>query len=416
MSTVIVGGGLIGLMLAERLTREGREVTVVDARHAPGGASEVNAGWVVPALSVPVPGPGAVRQALGWMLRPDSPLYIRPSVEPEFLRFMLHMWRHSTAHAQRLGLEAHLGLMGASMAAFDEYRKQGMEFEMHAAGLLLTFTDPAHLEEQLAYRDVFEAAGLEPRVLRGDEVRMHEPLLSDAVAGGVYFPHERHLDPGALMRALRSAVAARGARMLTGCRVTGADVRGDRVTAVHTADATGAAGGTSLRAETVVLAAGAHTGVLAREFGVRLPVRPGKGYMLQTDPLPLRGATYLGDAKVAVTPFRERLRLAGTMEFGGLDENISPVRSEAVLRAPGRYFRDWTPPATAPAPAAGLRPMTPDGLPVIGRLGGLSNAFVTSGHSMLGVTLGPASAEALAEFMREGAMPDALRPFDPARF
>src|SRR5690606_37014774 len=114
--------------------------------------------------------------------------------------------------------------------------------------------------------------------------------------------------------------------------------------------------------------------------------RPGKGYCIEVAPFGLRSATNLHDAKVAVTPFAERLRLAGTMEFGGLDENINQVRIDAILRAPASYFRDWEPPtATDIVPRAGMRPMSPDGLPIIGRLPRMNNGFVTTGHAMMGV-------------------------------
>jgi D-amino-acid dehydrogenase len=149
---------------------------------------------------------------------------------------------------------------------------------------------------------------------------------------------------------------------------------------------------------------------------VPLPVRPGKGYSIDAPPYGLRSATNLSDAKVAVTPLSRNLRLAGTMEFGGLDEELNQIRIGAILSAPGRYFRDWTPPATPMTPRAGIRPMTPDGLPIIGRLGPLTNGYVSTGHGMQGITLGPGSAAALSSLVLRGELPDVLLPFSPARF
>jgi D-amino-acid dehydrogenase len=151
-------------------------------------------------------------------------------------------------------------------------------------------------------------------------------------------------------------------------------------------------------------------------FEEPLPVRPGKGYCLDTTPLPLRSATNLSDAKVAVTPLDGRLRLAGTMEFGGLDETINRVRVEAIRRAPGAYLRDWDPPSGTTTPQAGMRPMTPDGLPIIGRLGRLANTYVSTGHGMLGVTLAPGTAAALSDLIVHNRSVPALEPFSPARF
>jgi hypothetical protein len=241
-----------------------------------------------------VPGPGMVAQTLRWMLRPDSPVYIRPSLDPRFVGFLVGMWRRSNLRDQRAGFEANLGLATGTAEVLDAYRADGIEFEMHADGLLMAFTDRS---------------------------------------SGTGCPSAR-------------------------ARATSIDV-------------------------------------------------PAVG---------LRGATNLSDAKVALTPFADRLRLAGTMEFAGLDEHVNDIRVRAILRAPAAYLRDWHPPAGPLRPRAGMRPMTPDGLPAVGRLPGIANAYVSAGHGMLGVTLAAGSARALAELVVRGVRPPQLVPFDPARF
>ena len=120
MHVVVIGGGVIGLTTAYHLSRAGAEVTVVDAGGTGTGASRVNAGWVVPSCAEPVPGPGMVLKSLRWMLRRDSPLYIRPSLDPAFVRFMLDMRRRCNAVDQRAGFEAHLELMARSAEVFDD--------------------------------------------------------------------------------------------------------------------------------------------------------------------------------------------------------------------------------------------------------------------------------------------------------
>jgi D-amino-acid dehydrogenase len=409
MHTVVIGGGVIGLTTAYCLAREGESVTVVDARATGLGASDVNAGWIVPAEAAPVPGPGLVLQSLKWMLRPDSPLYIRPSLQPSFLRFLFGMWRRSNARDQRSGFEGHLRLAQGTVETFDEYRADGMDFEMHRSGLLMAFTQPDNLEHHLQLLDLPRQFGLEPQVLVGDAVREQEPKLSDAVHGGIFFPQERHVDPGALVRALSKRLREMGEQIVQHAPIDRVDHDDRRVTAIHS-------GSQRIEADRFVLAAGAWTGRLSALFGFGLPVRPGKGYSVDVAPYGLRGAVNLSDAKVAVTPLSDRLRLAGTMEFGGLDEKINHVRVRAILRAPGRYFRDWEAPATPPQAGAGCRPMTPDGLPLIGRLGALTNAYVSTGHGMLGVTLAPGTAAALTDLVVNERMPATLLPFSPQRF
>jgi D-amino-acid dehydrogenase len=422
MRVVVAGGGVIGLTTAYDLARAGAEVVVVDARGVGLGASAVNAGWFVPAESMPVPGPDVVAQSLRWMVRRDSPVYIRPSLDPRFLSFLVGMWRHSNARDQRAGFEAHLRLARDTARVLDEYRADGIDFEMHGAGLLMAFAEKENLEHHRAHLDLVRQFDLDPRVLVGDDVRAHEPLLSDRVHGGIFFPHERHLDPRALVDGLHKRLLGLGVRVIEDDPVTGVTVNAPSSAmpsskAGHDRRITALVTTTRLHeGDAFVLAAGAWTGRLSAAFGHRLPVRPGKGYSIDVPPVPLRSATNLSDAKVAVTPFTDRLRLAGTMEFAGLDENVNDLRVRAILRAPAGYLRDWEPPSGPLQPRAGMRPMTPDGLAVIGRLPGTSNAYVSSGHGMLGVTLAAGSARALSELIISGAAPPPLAPFDPARF
>lgn len=409
MHVVVIGGGVIGLTTAYHLSRAGAEVTVVDAGGTGTGASRVNAGWVVPSCAEPVPGPGMVLKSLRWMLRRDSPLYIRPSLDPAFVRFMLDMRRRCNAVDQRAGFEAHLELMARSAEVFDDYRADGIDFELRSAGLLMAFTDRHNLDHHLPNLDIAERHGLEPQVLLGDAVREQEPLLSARVRGGIYFPHERHLAPDVFVRSLAARLVAHGVRILENAPVGRVSARAGAVTAVHTTRH-------DLAGDAFVLATGAWSGRSAALFGARLPVRPGKGYSIDLAPLPLRQPVNLSDAKVAVTPLSDRLRLAGTMEFGGLDQTVNNVRVQAILRAPAAYFRGWRPPSDPPRALAGCRPMTPDGLPVIGRLGGLGNAYVSTGHAMLGLTLAPATAQALSALILHGDQQPALAPFSADRF
>jgi D-amino-acid dehydrogenase len=406
---LVIGGGVIGLTTAYHLAREGASVTLVDARQTGLGASEVNAGWICPAESAPVPGPGMIGQSLKWMLRRDSPLYIRPSLDPRFVTFMVAMWRSCNGPAQRAGFEAHLRLAHGTIEAYDDYRADGLDFELRHDGLLMAFTDKANLDHHVGNLDLAERYGRNPQVLIGDAVRAQEPKLSDRVHGGIFFPLEEHVDPGALMHALHARLLQLGVTIVENAPLAGVEKRGDRIISVQ-------AGDRRCTADAFILAAGAWTGPLSRLLGVPLPVRPGKGYSIDVEPFDLQSAVNLSDAKVAVTPLTRNLRLAGTMEFGGLDEELNQVRVGAILKAPTRYFRDWAPPESPVQARAGIRPMTPDGLPIIGPLGDLTNAYVSTGHGMQGITLGPGSALALSRMILHGETPEVLVPFAPARF
>lgn len=411
MKAAVIGGGVIGLTSAYHLLQDGHDVTVIDAQAPGAGASHGNAGWVVPAESGPVPGPGLLLKAARWMLKSDSPLYVRPSVQPEFVRFMFAMARHCNSRDYRAGLRANLELGERTMALLDAYEQDGIDFEMHREGLVVAFTDPHGLEHHEANFDVLAAAGLDPKVLTPTEVATLEPALSaEKIAGGISFPHERHLRPDLLVDGLVKRCTDLGCRFLTHTPVSGFRRSGERVTGVETSAGT-------VEADTYLVAAGTASAELGDMLGVPLPIWPGRGYSLDVTPsVRVRRMISLADVKVVITPMDDRLRLSGTMEFTTKAAPVSSARVAAIERAPSGYLVEWRDVEPMSPPWAGNRPMTPDGLPILGAVPGTDNAYVATGHGMLGVTLGPVSGELMARYLTERSMPEALRPFRPERF
>lgn len=410
MKVAVVGSGIVGLATAYRLAERGCEVVVVADRPAGRGASISNAGWIVPALSGPVPAPGLVLQAMKWMLRPDSPVYVRPSLKPSFLRFMLGMARACTAPAFNAAFAATAALGQGTMDELDRWVADGLMFELHADGELQVYVEPADLRRATADVARYERAGFDPEVLTGDEARALVPQLSPEVLGAIRFPNERSVRPASLIGALGDRLAALGVARVDGAVTSGRAPAGGGV------ELGGPFG--RLGADAVVIAAGAWSGAVTRLFGAPLPVRPGKGYSVDyvPAPLPMAMPLMLAEAHSVMTPLEGGLRLAGTMEFGGFDERVSARRVAALRQAPSRYLAGWRPDAAAEPPAAGLRPMTPDGLPVIGRLRDAPAVLVASGHAMLGMTLAPRTATLLAGMLLDGDEPEVLRPFSPRRF
>ncbi|MBQ1120487.1 FAD-binding oxidoreductase [Streptomyces sp. B15] len=414
-SAVVVGAGVIGLATAYRLARDGLAVTVVDAAsEGAAGTSVHNAGWVVPIMSAPVPAPGMLGKAVRWMVRRDSPLYIRPSPRPEHVRFMVRMLRHCNPEDFAHGAEALTSLNERTLALFDEYEEDGVRFEHHRTGQLLVFTSRRTMEEYRAATAPMERIGHTAVPLSGDELRDLEPALGKQVLTGLRCPRERHVDPVSLVRGLEDRCRGLGVRFLRDSRVTAVRSRGRAVDSVL-------AGGQEVEGDLFVLAAGAHTGPLARLAGHPLPIRPGKGYGFDdtSGAVTLRHSVYLGEAKVAVTPLSDRLRFAGTMEFGSFDGAVDPHRLRGIARSARTYLPGF-PSAVQPHGWTGLRPMTPDGLPVVGPLPGKDNVLVAAGHSMLGVTLAPVTADLVSAHIaggrRSAGTAHTAAPFSPRRF
>ena len=241
-------------------------------------------------------------------------------------------------------------------------------------------------------------------------MRALEPILSRRVAGGYVVERERHVEPWSLTSGLAERLRAFGADLKPHTPVTAMRWSKGRMVSVQSP-----AG--PVEGDLFLLAAGAWSAALARQAGFRLPVESGKGYSISikrpriTPNRPL----YLSEARVGISPYEDALRLAGTMELSGLSESVDERRLTSIRRSVRDFLTEW-PGGERETAWAGMRPLTPDGLPAIGRAPGTDNLFVATGHSMLGVTLAPATARAVAQLVCDGAADVDLRPFDPGRF
>jgi len=411
---VIVGGGVIGLSTAYALQRQGvPEVTVIDAESAPHGASVVNAGWITPTLSDPVGAPGLIWPSLKGMLKADSPLYIKPDPrDVDLMKWLIGFMRACTQKSFDHAVASLTALNSTTMAEFDALIANGVRVKTEKAGLLMAFLEPRNAETHLAFMEKYGKFGLQPaKVLWGKEARDLEPGLADSVNGAIHIESERHLRPDTLTNGLIEWLSERNVDLRWKIGFTGFAMDGGKVVGVNTT------GGT-IAADAVVIAAGAKSGQLAKQLGVTLPIQGGKGYSLdyETPPTELSHPLSLYEAHMAVTPMGTRIRLAGTMEFSGINTIVRKERVAALARGASRYIRNWPAAVGTGTVGSGLRPMTPDGMPIIDQLPGHPNVTINTGHQMLGLTLAPVSGSTLAEYIVSGKRPEVLEPFKATRF
>jgi D-amino-acid dehydrogenase len=410
----VVGAGVVGLACAWELRRRGAEVVVLERASVGGGVSRGNTGWVSPSLTYPLPAPGMVRQGLRQLLTGGEAFVLRPTLDPAFVRWLWSFRRNCSSARFDAGIRALLALNRRTLELFDAYRDAGVAFEMHTAGLVVAARTPGGLDlyrktfrrlRELGYEggsiDELDAAGL---------AALEPALDRTRVVAGLHARVDRFVRPEQLTAGLAERLRADGVEIHEGCELRTL-ARRDGGWALETTSG-------PVTAQRLVVAAGLPTAPLLRRLGVRVPLMGARGYSvtLAGRGTPPRHALYLAEAKLGLSPFDEGVRVAGVFELGARSDDVSPAVGERLLAAARPYLEGWQPDPDGPVEAwAGLRPATPDGLPLIGALPGLDGLYLATGHGMLGVTLGPATADLLAPLVLEGRAAPELAPFDPAR-
>jgi D-amino-acid dehydrogenase len=414
-SVIICGGGIIGLNCAYYLAREGWRVTVVE-RNAEGADScaHGSAGYISPSHVIPLAAPGMVWNGLKWMLSSRSPFYIKPRLDSDLMRWGWLFARACTpAHTRRAAPILRDLCLGGRKLFLELADITGNAFELKTEGLLnLCQTQEALDHEAHGLAAIANELGVEAKVLNAQQTAAMEPGAKLAVAGSVYFPIDAHVTPRRLMPALTALLKEMGVKFSWSTSIYGWRTEGGRITGVSTTSG-------DLFADEYVLTGGSWSPAMVAGLGVRLPMQPGKGYSL-TIPQPrfqLTKSLILTERRVAVTPMGEQLRFGGTMEISGHSDQVRPERVEQIIAGAQAFFPEMTAADFAGIkPWFGYRPVSPDGLPYIGRMGSYANLSTASGHAMLGLTLAPISGLLISEVL-SGRKPSVdLTLLNPNRF
>jgi D-amino-acid dehydrogenase len=408
---LVVGAGVVGLSVAYYAASAGAKVVVLEKGEIGAGSSSGNAGLIVPSFFDPLPSPGAIGEGLRHLFDRQGyfGIHFRPDLRLIYwlARFACHcnrreFYRHSELFMRLSGegVQVHLELA----------RLGGREYDFGQKGLLYLFLSAKRFIQGRERAARAMDSGFASEVFSADEVRDVEPAAGRAVIGGIRFLTDASLDPAKFLEWLARQAAAWGVRIMTETEVFDVQLGRNRVNSVFTTKG-------EFRGEQVVLAGGAWLAPLGRRFGVNLPVEGGKGFS-QTFLKPrmnVRQPLILDEQHVAVSPLANALRITGALELSGLDLTINPDRVRGIHRSACRYL-----PLIEPLHPSeiwrGLRPCTPDGLPLVGRLHSLNNVIVAGGHDTRGMTLGPLTGQYVTRLLAGQSINDFEHRLSPERF
>ena len=405
MRVIVLGGGVIGVSTAYYLARTGHEVTVLERQPGPGlETSFANAGEISPGYSAPWAAPGLPLKVIKWLFMRRRPLVIRPKLDPAMAIWGLRLLRNCTSARYDINKSRMLGLAEYSRDCLRALRADtGIAYDQRMQGTLQLFRTAHQVDGARADMTILARFGIRHALLDRDGCIAAEPALArvkDKIAGGLRLPDDETGDCFMFTQALAAKAAELGVQFRYGLTIAGLHHAKGAIEAVE-------AGGARLTADAYVLALGSYSPLLLRPLGVRLPVYPVKGYSLTfpiSDPSGAPESTVMDETyKVAVTRLGSRVRVGGTAELASYDLRLREPRRDTLAHVVGDLFPDagdsskalfWT----------GLRPMTPDGPPIIGRTP-FANLYLNTGHGTLGWTMAAGSGRVLADVI-SGRVPE----------
>ncbi len=408
---LIIGGGIIGLNIAYYLYKEGHEVTVIDRNDFSSGASFINAGYITPSHFIPLSSPGIITKGLKWMLNKNSPFYVKPRSDMDFIKWV---WSFKKSATQKKVDQSIPAILNINLMSRDLYQamkeSSDFDFEFDQKGLLMCYKQVETGDEEGEVAEIALKQGLKVKHLNKEELKLLEPNVDFNVNGAYFYDSDAHMTPNDFMRDMKAFLKKQGVNFILNEEVEDFKINRGRIDTVKT----------SLReipADEVIIAAGTWTSQLAKKLKIPLSLEAGKGYSFNVEkPTGISIPTILIEARVAVTPMNGFTRFAGTMELSGLNERISKNRVETIAAAAEGYYKGLRIDDEDISKAkSGLRPCSPDGLPYIGRSRAVKNLVFATGHAMMGWSLGPATGKLVSEIITEKKLSMDINPFSPDR-
>lgn len=406
---VIIGGGIIGLSTAYYLQKEGCEVIVIDKSDIDSGASFVNAGYISPSHVIPLSAPGMVASGIRMMFNPVSPFYLKPRFDVDLWRWAWAFYKSATAKHVAEAAPIIKDLTVFSRDLYQEMKDQSIfDFQFERKGLLMCYQTSKFEEKEAHLAEIAQEQGLEVKHINKTELAKMEPELN--AKGAYYFTCDAHTTPDDFMQKMHKYLKSKSVKFYTNETVLDFDFTSNSVKSITTTKQT-------LNCDEVVIASGSWTPKLAQKLGVKLLIQAGKGYRINIHRK--TGINYpaiLAERNTAVSPMQGFTRFGGTMEIAGINHKINLVRIQAIAEAAKAFYPNLTISKDEMADAdCGLRPVSPDGLPFIGRPKKFENICIAAGHAMMGWSQGPATGKLISEIITNKKLSVNIDGFSPDR-
>src|SRR6476646_2536810 len=413
MKVTIIGGGVVGLCCAYYLNKEGYEVTVIDRNDITDGCYFGNMGYISPSHFIPLATPGIVSQGLRWMLSPSSPFYIKPRLNWELIQWGMTFWKNSNAQKVKESIPHLNNLLQLSRELMNDLKKEFNDsFTMIEKGCWTLYKNEKTADHERHLAEQAMSLGLKTQTYSASQVQELEPEVEVDAAGGVLWLDDCHLDSAKLMKALHHFLQTEGVKFFLNAEVKGFERSNGKINSVITDKQ-------KIDTDEIIIANGSWMPAVARMAGIHLLMQPGKGYSVVYENMEknLRRPAILIEARTAMTPINRWLRIGGTMELSGHSDNILPKRVTAIYDSVKKYFPSLNISRPEPGKAwYGYRPVTPDGLPYIGKHKKISNLTFAGGHAMLGVSAAAATGKLVNEILGNRPTSIDIFAFDPERF
>lgn len=412
---VVIGSGAIGLCTAYYLQKEGFNVHIVTASEDghENDCSYGNAGMVVPSHFVPLAAPGIIKQGMKWMLSNSSPFYIKPRLDTDLLKWLWHFYRSANQKNVERSKLLLRDLNLASRDLFEEIQSsEQTNFSFEQKGLLMLYKTAKYQEEEEEMALKAQALGIDAHIKTKQDVLGLESALAPDVLGGVLYKSDAHMDPNLFMRKMLDILKSKGVSFSYSSAITGFETSQDKVEAILTTQG-------KVETQEIVVCAGSWSQKVMKLLDVNIPIQGGKGYSMTIPNVKknLIHPSILCEGKIAMTPIGDSLRIAGTMEIDGNNLSIRQSRlngiKEQVPNFLGGFDKKWL---NNIDPWVGLRPVSPDGLPYIGKTKNWKNVTINAGHAMMGLSLAPISGKLTSELISNKKTTLDISILTPERF